>query len=454
MKKVLAFFLTLSLMLSVFALPICAGETDAPGNNEASVVGYSADRITQVDLDEIPNILTYSDWDTNPPAYKITTPEGVMQLAYAVSLGDKFEGVTVYLANDINMESVTDFSSIGRLATGFYGIFDGQGHMIENLKADAPNSNDSAPVVALFGIMGGTVKNTILGPGCEFKYTGSKADNRVGTFVANFDKNGVIDNCYNMATVIGSRWAGGIASFGIGDGNCKILNCTNAGAISTRAKGQCLGGMIGGATSVNLTIENCRNIGSVTTVGEDINGAAGGMVGRCWSTGLVIEGCINNGAINGGDETNSSAGAMLGCAQLVVVSVYIRNCKNYGTLTALKTGICAKVVDATLTEENNENLSGQTDATLADATLTYTPDFTPNEKKEESTDDVGTPNVTEKAPTPTKAPTATNAPSTDAPATEAPTPAPKSGCGASVGAAMIVLAIGGASLMLFKKEEE
>ena len=485
MKKLFAILLTVCL-LALSALPVMA---DAA---EVTTVGYSADRITVKNLDDVYNIKHCEELLTHYPEYKITDAAGLKLLSDLVNSGDAFSGVTIYLANDIDMTDVTGFLPIGKGNFVFQGTFDGQGHVIDNLKMILDNDyyyNDGSTQRALIGLFGcvaqgGTVKNLIMGKNCEIKCDGSGLiwETCVGSIAGMLKTGAVIDNCYNMASVIGAKNTGGIAGYG-SNGDHIIKNCTNVGTVgykdgSNWAKetgGQItIGGILGTHQLGTTIVKNCRNAGTLNGFGYSLGyGGAGGIVGRSSALYLTIEGCINNGEVKGGGSTSNSyaiAAGILGYAQY---DTTVKNCLNYGTLTGDEgcVGVIGKLFERTvenqkvlpiMTEENNTDYSvadpAVTDATLADALLgELTLNFEPNEgnnlippELEEDDDNGGATTTAKKPDTTTKKPDTTTAPST----TEAPAEEPaKKGCGSTVGGLAIVMMIAGAAFGLKKKED-
>ena len=485
MKKLFALLLTVCL-LALSALPVMA---DAA---EVTTVGYSADRITAVDLDDVYNIKHCEELLTHYPEYKITDADGLKLLSTLVNSGDAFSGVTVYLANDIDMTDVTGFLPIGKGNFAFQGTFDGQGHAINNLKMTLDNdyfymdgSSQKAPI-GLFGCVAqsGTVKNLIMGEGCEIKCDGSGLiwETYVGAIAGMLKTGAVIDNCYNMAKVSGGKATGGIAGYG-SNGDHIIKNCTNVGTLSFKegtnwtkeSGGQCtIGGILGTHQMGTTIVKNCRNAGTINGFGYSAGfGGAGGIVGRSAALNMTIEGCINNGAINGGGNTTTShsiAGGILGYGQF---DTTIKNCLNYGALTAEEggTGIVGmRFINSntqalpTITQENNEDKSladpAETDATLEAALLgELTYNYEPNEGnalippeliEDDKTDEGDT--TAKKPDTTAKKPDTTTAPSTEAP-TEEPT-TEKKGCGSTVGGFAVILLTVGAAVVGLKKKED
>ena len=468
MKKLLAFFLTIAMLLC-FSVVAFADAT------EITTVGYSSKRVEKVDLTDVPDILDYADYVTSPEAYKITNAQGLADLASWTNLGDPFTGVTIYLANDIDMTGVEDFKPIGngRAAAYFRGNFDGQGHVIDNLKVSMTEEDikDNIVFCGLFGtVVKGSIKNLVIGSGCEFQTTTGDLDVRTGAVVANVGASVVIDNVYNLGTVSGQRNTGGIVGFldGFeGTDERTISNCTNAGTIST-VHGP-TGGIVGMVAQPTLTISNCRNVGAINGKGgtgeTDTFNAVGGIAGRCFADGLTITGCINNGTIT---SQNAMAGGILGGMQ-TKNTAEITDCVNYGELSGLVTGLYNAAKDITVTVTNSENKPGETDSSLENDLEEIVPNFPSEEQPggDEDDDDDPDPNVTtnpddtdDKTPaqtdntddstsgsnTTTESPTSEN--------TQEPSGSEKSGCASTVsGILVIVLMSAGATLAVSRRKE-
>ncbi len=383
MKKLIVCILAFSLLFSTLAM---AAFADAGAGEEIDVIGYSSKRVEPVDLNGMTDILNY-DPENPAAAYKITQAAGVVKLGEIVNgtdevPGNKLTGVTIYLAGDINMGLVSNYAPIGiDTTTCFSGTFDGQGHVIDNLKV-----NTTAQNAGLFGcIVGGTVKNLVLGSGCSFasKFNG---EDRLAAIVGLTDAAILIDNCYNMASVSGTKLIAGFVGRVNSNGNetnvTVIKNSTNAGAISGLFR---TGGFVGVCGAV--VMENCRNTGSVYTM-DCTNGAgayhtqhaAGGLIGESWGQSITVTGCINNGAVR---AAGSVVGGLIGTTAHSSLGGTITSSFNYGTLTmdfsgagAYKNGILGHNSTAKeVVETNSADHAGQEDASLAGDIETITPNF-------------------------------------------------------------------------------
>ena len=169
----------------------------------------------------------------------------------------------------------------------YTGTFDGAGYTISNLKVD----NSSADYQGFVGYLesGGAIQNLTLDENCSV--TGS--DNVGGICGDNY---GTIKNCYNSASVSGSRmYVGGIcgsSTYGA------ITNCGNGGAVTSSS--DYVGG-VSGYNHKNSTIKNCYNTGTVSSSYDYV----GGICGLNRST---IESCYNTGSVSGRRDVGGVCG--------------------------------------------------------------------------------------------------------------------------------------------------
>ena len=126
---------------------------------------------------------------------------------------------------------------------------------------------------------------------------GTRAGGIIALFLAKGGVEATISNCSNLGDVTGSAQTGGI----VGDMRVKttVNNCFNSGDVTCTREGSTTGGymMVGGIigfTNINavITISNCTNTGTVTSVG----GYTGGILGQARSS-FVISGCTNMGMV-------------------------------------------------------------------------------------------------------------------------------------------------------------
>ncbi len=215
---------------------------------------------------------------TLPENLHLDSPEELRLLAFLVNSGkNSFQGKTVYLDRDIDLQyrewlpiggNITDLNG----SKVFCGSFDGQGHVIRNLKISPKRY-----FVGFFGNMSGELRNF----GIE---SGKVNALRIGGSLAgNFS--GTMKNCFSRATVSCDIAAGGLIGMA---GKTMIANCYHIGKVSAASYsygGGIVGYFAGGATG--SVVENCYHAGTVS--GKNTGGIAG-LAGSSL-TDLTISNC-------------------------------------------------------------------------------------------------------------------------------------------------------------------
>ncbi len=215
-----------------------------------TVPAQSASLTVTVDLPNVAQLASYPD----ASAYVITDKTGFSAMSAAVNNGNTFQGKSIYMLGDIDMQMV-NHTPIGQFATdwptSFSGNFYGNHHKVFNLKVD-DTTLDGA------GLFGSAYKATFVG---LHIFNGSvTAANRAGGFV------------------------------GFADG-CIFRYCSNGADITTTTGGDGVGGIVG-TSRWSSAYEYCANYGAVTAEAK----AAAGIAG--WGqTAIKMTGCINTGII-------------------------------------------------------------------------------------------------------------------------------------------------------------
>ena len=109
MKRVITIILTAILAMGI-AIPVMATDTQIT----ADIVGYSDARVVAKEgLDALPSIAEYiANPQTEAKEFKVSTPLELVALSIAEDK-DRFSGITIYLANDIDMTGINNFKPIG-----------------------------------------------------------------------------------------------------------------------------------------------------------------------------------------------------------------------------------------------------------------------------------------------------------------------------------------------------
>jgi hypothetical protein len=220
------------------------------------------------------------------------------------------------LANDIDLADFNggEWVPIGDNSTNsdisrFTGVFDGQGHVVQNLGI----TGDEFGYVGLFGYTNNAeIKNV----GLEGTYINVTDANAGGIAGRSYNSN--ISNCYNTGDISASASAGGIAG---NSSSSDISNCYNTGDISASASA---GGITG--DSFYSSISNCYNTGNIFASDH-----AGGIAGSAFGN---ISNCYNTGDISASASAPDYADALAGGIVGVNLSNSISNCYNMGDISA------------------------------------------------------------------------------------------------------------------------
>jgi hypothetical protein len=132
-------------------------------------------------------------YDENEAVYKIYTPEqfaGLSRLSRSTAVNN-FNGKTIVLMSNLDMDNRV-FEPIGYGARFFGGVFDGNGHIVKNIRIEAVASDAE---LGLFGRLDGTLKNLGV-DGIRIRTTGSHASRyQVGGMVG-YARYATIQQCF------------------------------------------------------------------------------------------------------------------------------------------------------------------------------------------------------------------------------------------------------------------
>ncbi len=369
MKRILSVFLALTCVLSMLVLlPFAASAA------EAGTIGYDPAKVVAVDVS---GFRDFKDgYQDGTLTYKITDAAGLVAFSNTINgadttLAKTLKGLTVYLANDIDMTGI-EFVPIGVTGgngaydgrsgwgvrkdptTGFFGgIFDGQGYAIKNWVLDETAANTYGQY-ALFGtIYGGVVKNLIIDDSCAITNPiGTGAGEHVGFITAGVDYSAQFINISVRGSMsVNATYVGGILGRSIGGANVLFTNCEVLGSITNAAGGAHMGGLVGNtaprSATAALKFTNCRNAGNHDSIQSYVGGFVGYIQGNA-SNGVTFTNCINNGTITGKTDGGFRfAGGYVGSVNVANVAVNFVDSKNYG---AVNTG--APFVGKVLTAVN------------------------------------------------------------------------------------------------------
>lgn len=248
--------------------------------------------------------------------YQISSGSELAWLAQQVNSG-KNANCSAVLTKDIDLGGVDNWTPIGKsYSYSFQGNFDGQGHIVKNLKIAASGSDN----YALFGyVKDGNISNVIVDGKIDLTGNGSNSCGVAG-LVGKFDgTKGTIENCINKVTVNGNQNVGGIVGYVSGGYNTatkSILNCINEADIKSNSNNAA--GIVG-YVSGQVTIDSCYNRGNCTTGGW----RAGGIVAYLYSSYAKVQNCYSTGVVSGGDAKpvigKKSSGVVADCYYLDIL---------------------------------------------------------------------------------------------------------------------------------------
>ena len=277
-------------------------------------------------------------------SYRIDDYTDLEALQDFVNGGGNTTYVTFELTSDIDMNG-KNFRGIGVSDTlAFKGTFNGNGHVIKNLKIAAINDIN-------FGLFGKTTGATIDSVGLEQCYISGQASN-IGGLIG-YASNSNITNCFVTGEVGGgsSYYCGGLVG--------KMINGTIKNSYSNvQIWGiGALGGLVGESSA---TIENCYALGTVPNGYSYIGGLVGtssGVITNCYATSDVaaavgpIGGLVgsNSGVVTNcyatGTVSGNNSGALIGANKGSISSSYANRNANPNIVgDGYATGVEAKTV--------------------------------------------------------------------------------------------------------------
>lgn len=309
---------------------------------------------------------------TEESPYLISKAADLVEYSDSVQVNSSFSAGKYFkvTASQLDCRNITfTYSSVNGgpgVLGSLFGVFDGQGVVIKNLKFLVTMKTGSTKHAAsLFSVIKqqGVLKNVTIDKSCTF-------ENSVNGGAFAWDLYGTIENCHNYANLEngqagitgylnkgavvrncsnhGSGMRNGIAFLvdSAGDGSPLVEGCentgnvTSAGIVGTGKDGMRIvnctnSGKAKYGIGNNGTMENCVNTGQVSTYG-----IGSGTITGCRNTGKVagdnnsyvagigygtITGCVNTGDVTGRD-----AGGISATSTSILVGNIVANC----TITA------------------------------------------------------------------------------------------------------------------------
>ena len=270
-------------------------ETSVPQEFKAGSSGFIDESFTKIDTT---NMTTLTEAIAEGKSIKggtwaISTIKDLENLANITNqTTDNTSGTTFVLANDIDLSGVQNWTPIGNYTSNtdyqFRGIFNGNGHVIRNLKVEKTTN-------PAFGFFGSAKKATIENLGIENATV--KGASHGGIIIGSITEC-TINNCYSTGSINGNQNVGGLV--GSTWGNEKITNCYSNSEVS--GNGNNTGGLVGSASG---TVSNSYATGSVTGTRDN----TGGLVGEIRASGTVSN-SFATGSVSGRDNTGGLVGQL------------------------------------------------------------------------------------------------------------------------------------------------
>ena len=301
-RKMIAAFLAVMMVLSGFTVAFAAENTTEFAGGE----GTSASPYLVSNKAQLNNVRNYLG------AYFKMTADITFDASDFASDGTYYNGGSFWVP-------------IGTESAPFTGTFDGDGHVINGLKANA--SGSGTVYAGLFGYCMGTIENLGMAGGSVAVTTTSSY--AYGGGVAGYN-GGTVNACYNTGTVIAESdqpsymFAGGVVGYNHGG----MIECKNAGVVTARSTTSDAGGIAGKNEG---TISGCFNTGYIS--GKALSSEASTFVGGIAAENSgAVSCCYNSGnltATGAADYVSVCVGGMVG-----MTSGTVSNCFNAGEITA------------------------------------------------------------------------------------------------------------------------
>ena len=225
---------------------------------------------------------------TEASPYEIENGEQLAWLAQTVNAGKGSTRLYAVLTEDIDLGDGA-WTPIGADSHEFTGRFDGQGHTVSRMKAEARYAG-------LFGVVKDAEIRGVVVQGIAAS-TDSSSGDAAGLVARTKGSTVTITECGSEVAVSSGNNGGGILGKNASSSTVVTISaCYNTGDISGKARA---GGISGGNTN-EVNISDCYNTGSITGgsyAGGGIRGYYGGFEG-------TVANCYNSGAVTG---TNTGA---------------------------------------------------------------------------------------------------------------------------------------------------
>ncbi len=376
----LSLLLVLSLLLALLVLPVSAADADP--------------------------LTRFSGSGTETDPFLIATAEDLAAMRDYINTAEGNQsGYHWRQTADISLAAYKNWTPIGlsnwsNASSGVYtlyrfsGVYDGDGHTIEDMTIDASGKE----AIGLFGnISRATIRDlTVEGDIKHSTATGHSANYGLGGVVGctisyydpsvtNPDASCALIGVTSRVNITAAAMAGGV--LGTTDVNTRFENCVYEGSINIRMSSDSSfewygAGGICAISQGDDIFTGCVNRGTITATRGDIS--IGGIVGYSSNTAVTtIESCYNTGALTTpASSSTTGVGGILGKRMSGYASdnneqlkISIKNCYNAGTLTAGGDGTTGGIVGRCSSAANDGSAIWTTENLSHAYVLTGTADY-------------------------------------------------------------------------------
>ena len=257
--------------------------------------------------------------EENP--YLISKPADLLEYSDSIEVNTTFSKGKYFkvTVSELDCRNITfsrnnvNFSICEGILGDLYGVFDGQGVVIKNLKFFVTMCGTKL-AASLFSVIKqqGVLKNVTIDKSCTF-------ENNINGGAFAWDLYGTIENCHNYADIENGSQGGVVGYLNKG---AVVRNCSNHGSGMYAG----IAGTVDSAGDGSPLVEGCSNTGNVRRAG---------IVGQ-GKNGMRIVNCTNSGKAQYGISTDAT---IENCTNTGQVSVYgigtgiITNCMNSGKVS-------------------------------------------------------------------------------------------------------------------------
>ena len=246
---------------------------------------------------------------------QIGTATELSNFAAAVNKGISFAGMTIVLTADIVLDEESDWMPIGITDHPFSATFDGQGHTVSNVFVNAVGLK-TGNVAGLFGCIGQTGTVRRVGVESGIIRVAVPSSEGIDCYIGGIAglNSGLIEQCYNQATVLGNvklAFVGGIAgangNIGGGATSALVQDCYNLGRLFTSKTAfsdmNYLGGIVGINDGTILHVYSKASEISSAAYADDIttNSPVASQTVGAFSTGDLTGFALDGGLNTQGD---------------------------------------------------------------------------------------------------------------------------------------------------------